>query len=308
MEWSQGLARPGANMRRLLLSLCLLSACSTPAAVAEPEPPAAPSDDPALAPLDWQPAVDAEARALSTAFPDAEVRIVVLDAKGSTLLASHGDIEVPTPTGSSIKPLTVFAALAEGLDPGLEVDASAPLDVGGVTIEDARNNGVLSLPMAIAKSSNIAIARAVQTVSWQDVYARVDAMVGLPDPTGMPLRDAVGQLDGFHTAVPLRDLVGAYASMTDQPHGEAVFDMLRLAVTEDGTGTRAAVAGLDVLGKTGTARNDDVQDAVFVGRASDGETTVWIGVSVHDVPEDAYGGRVSAPAFAHIVRAVLTAP
>ena len=296
--------RPGANMRRHLLSLCLVAGCSTPAAVVEPEPPEAPAESPA-ATLDWQAAVDAEADVLSTSFADASVRIVVLDAKGSQVLASHGDVAVPTPTGSSIKPLTVFAALGEGLDPDLEIDASAPLDVGGESIRDARNNGVLSLPMAIAKSSNIAIARAVQTVSWQEVYAKVDAMVDLPDPGGMSLRDAVGQLDGFHTTVPLRDLVGAYASMTDQPHGETVFDMLRLAVTEDGTGTHAAVPGLDVLGKTGTARQGDVQDAVFVGRASDGETTVWIGIAVHDVPEDAYGGRVAAPAFAHIVQAVL---
>lgn len=292
--------RPGANMRRHLLSLCLVAACSSPAAVAEPEPPAA-----SVVTLDWQSAVDAEADALSSTFSEASVRIVVLDGTGAEMLASHGDVAVPTPTGSSIKPLTVFAALGEGLDPSLEIDASAPLDVGGETIRDARNNGVLSLPMAIAKSSNIAIAHAVQAVSWQDVYAKVDAMVGLPDPSGMSLRDAVGQLDGFHTTVPLRDLVGAYASMSDQPHGDTVFEMLRLAVTEDGTGTQAAVAGLDVLGKTGTARQGDVQDAVFVGRASDGDTTVWIGVAVHDVPQDAYGGRVAAPAFAHIVEAVL---
>lgn len=300
MEWSQRLERPGANMRRLLLPLCLVAACSTPAAVAEPEPPAA-----SVVTLDWQSAVDAEADVLTTAFSDASVRIVVLDESGTSMLASHGDVATPTPTGSSIKPLSVFVALGEGLDPSLEIDASAPLDVGGETIRDARNNGVLSLPMAIAKSSNIAVAQAVQTVSWQAVYAKVDAMVGLPDPSGMSLRDALGQLDGFHTAVPLRDLVGAYASMTDQPHGEAVFDMLRLAVTEDGTGTQAAVAGLDILGKTGTARQGDVQDAVFVGRASDGDTTVWVGIAVHDVPQDAYGGRVAAPAFAHIVEAVL---
>lgn len=295
--------RPGANMRRLLLSLCLAAACSSPVAVAEPKPPAV-----SVGARDWQSAVDAEADALSNTFSDASVRIVVLDADGAEVLASHGDLRVPTPTGSSIKPLTVFAALGEGLDPTLEVDASAPLDVGGETIRDARNNGVMSLPVAIARSSNIVVARAVQTVSWQDVYAKVDAMVGLPDAGRMSLRDAVGQLDGFHTEVPLRDLVGAYASMTGQPHGDTVFDMLRLAVTEEGTGVQAAVSGLDILGKTGTARQGDVQDAVFVGRASDGETTVWIGVAVHDVPDDAYGGGVAAPAFAHIVEAVLGSP
>lgn len=296
--------RPGAIMRPLLLSLCALVACSAPAAVAEPIAPAGSEVPPAPA-VDWQTAVDAEADALSRTFSDASVRIVVLDPQGE-MLASHGDVETPTPTGSSIKPLTVFAALAEGLDPDLEIDASAPLEIGADTIVDARNNGVLSLPMALAKSSNIAVARAVQTVSWEAVYARVDAMVGLPDPTGMSLRDAVGQLDGFHSTVPLQALVRAYASMARQPHGEAVLDMLRLAVTEDGTGSRAAVPGFDVLGKTGTSRQGDLQGAVFVGRASKGETTVWIGVAVHDVPDDAYGGTVAAPAFARIVQAVLS--
>ncbi len=137
--------RPGANMRRHLLSLCLVAACTSPAAVAEPERPTAPT-----ARLDWRSAVDAEAHALSTTFPGAAVRIVVLDGGGTQMLASHGDVAVPTPTGSSIKPLTVFAALGEGLDPSLEIDASAPLDVGGETIRDARNNGVLSLPWAVA--------------------------------------------------------------------------------------------------------------------------------------------------------------
>jgi len=204
-----------------------------------------------------------------------------------------------------MKPLTIYAALLHGLDPALEIDASAPLELGEDTIVDAQNNGVLTLSEAIAKSSNVAVARAVRTVSWQDVYEQVGRLIPLPDPDGMSLRDAIGQLDGFKSTVPLRPLVSAYAQMSTTPQGEVVLGMLRLAVSEEGTGTAAKVDGLEVLGKTGTSRIDDVQGAVFVGRVTGGEETAWIGVSVHGVAADAYGGSVSAPAFAHIAKAVL---
>ena len=288
-------------MKRLLLSSALVTT-----ACAAPTPPASPASVEVSEPsTDWAGIVDAEARALGEAHPGAQVRVVVFDADAGEVLATHGDVSAPTPTGSTIKPLTVWAALAVGLDPNLEIDASAPLKVGDQTIQDAANNGVLTLPQAIAKSSNIAVARVVQAVPWQEVYAAVRKRVPLPDPEGMTLVEAVGQLDGFATRVPLEALVRAYASMEHEPHGDAVLDMLRLAVTEDGTGRRAVVDGLEVLGKTGTARIEGVQDAVFVGRAGDGTQAVWIGVSVHDVPEDAYGGSVSAPAFARIAAAGL---
>ncbi|MGH1345252.1 MAG: penicillin-binding transpeptidase domain-containing protein [Nannocystales bacterium] len=286
-----------------------MAACAaTPSATETPQGPAAaaaPTSEAGRTKTDWAAAVSVEAEALQAAHPGAEVRIAVLDDCGQAVLARHGDIDVAKPTGSSIKPLAIHAALGLGLDPALEVDASAPLKVGDETIKDSRNNGVLSLSEAIAKSSNIAVARALQTVDWKEAYARVGTLVSLPSPEGLSLRDAIGQLDGFKTTVPLHELVSAYAQMASTSHGEAVLDMLRLAVTPEGTGSAAVVEGLEVLGKTGTSRIDDVQGAVFVGRVRDGEKSAWIGVSVHGVAEDAYGGTVCAPAFAHIAKAVL---
>lgn len=300
-----------APTMRLLLSstLCVMAACaaspSAPEMPRSPAPTAAPEAEAEPVAAGWAGAVASEAGALQAAHPGAEVRIVVLDATGTTVLASHGDVEVAKPTGSTMKPLTVYAALTQGLDPGMEIDASAPLKLGDDTIVDARNNGVMTLAEAVAKSSNIAVARAVQTLSWPDVYAQVGDLVPLPDPEGMSLRDAIGQLDGFKSTVALRALVAAYAQMSTTPEGGLVLEMLRLAVTEDGTGSAARVDGLEVLGKTGTSRLDDVQGAVFVGRVTDGDTSTWIGVSVHGVAADAYGGSVSAPAFAHIAETAL---
>lgn len=294
------------TMRLLLTSTaCLLVACAaTPPEIQTPDSPL-PEVEPQAIATDWAAAVATEAAALQAAHPGAEVRIVVLDESGARVLAGHGEIELARPTGSTIKPLTIYAALVHGLDASLTIDASAPLVVGDETIEDARNNGVMTLSQAIAKSSNIAVARAVQTVEWQDVYGEVGRLVALPDPSSMTLRDAIGQLDGFKTTVPLRDLVSGYAQMSTTSEGEAVLDMLRLAVTEEGTGAAARIEGMSVLGKTGTSRIDDVQGAVFVGRVQDADTTTWIGVSVHGVARDAYGGSVAAPAFAHIVEAAL---
>ena len=291
-------------MRRLLvLKLLVCGACAAP--VASPQvseqPPAA-----AERSVDWSAAVEAEARALEDGHPGAEVRIVVLDAAGIQVLAKHGDVETATATGSTMKPLTVFAALGAGLDPATTIDASTPLEVDGETIQDASNNGVLTLSQAIAKSSNVAVAQVVQRVGWEVVYPRVSQLVPLPDSTGMSELEAIAQLDGFVTAVPLRQLASAYATMAEAPEGAVMLEMLRLAVGPEGTGGRAAVPGLEVLGKTGTARHDGTQDAVFVGRVSDGETSVWIAVSVHDVAEDAYGGAVAAPAFARIAAAALS--
>lgn len=289
-------------MNRILLSLALLSGCSSPST----PPLSTPADDaPAIEQdtLDWDGAVRAEVQRLEQAHPGATVRVVVWG--DSRVLARFGDIEGPAPTGSTMKPLTVFAALRAGLDPSIEIDASSPVQIDGEMIHDASNNGVLTLPQAIAKSSNIAVARTLMAVPWREVYVDVATRLPLPDPAQMTMLEGVGQLDGFITEVPLRALVSAYARMEAEPEGEAVMHMLRLAVTEYGTGTAAAVPGLDVAGKTGTARRDDEQTAVFVGRVSDGATTAWIGVSVQGVPQDAYGGVVAAPAFANIAAAAL---
>ncbi len=296
-----------APTMRLLLSstLCAMAACAVTPSASETPQRLTPSSMLEPVAADWASAVASEAGALQAAHPGAEVRIVVLDASGTSLLASHGDVEVAKPTGSSIKPLTIYAALGQGLDPTMEIDASAPLKLGEDTIVDARNNGVMTLSLAIAKSSNIAVARAVQSVSWQDVYAQVGGLIPLPDPRGMSQRDAIGQLDGFKTTAALRQLVAAYAQMSTTPDGELVLEMLRRAVTEEGTGAAARVDGLEVLGKTGTSRLDDVQGAVFVGRVTDADTSTWIGVSVHGVAANAYGGSVAAPAFAHIIESAL---
>ena len=93
--------------------------------------------------------------------------------------------------------------------------------------------------------------------------------------------------------------------MVAEADSAAIVDMLRRAVGPGATGEQAAVPGLDVLGKTGTAGDPDNRVAVFIGRVTEGETTAWIGVTVIGAGKGGHGGAVAAPAFARIARAVL---
>lgn len=288
-------------------SVFLTACAASPVAAPTPAPVSVSADTTPTSTVDWTRIVEAEAEALAAKHADAQVRIVVFDPVASALLASVGPVEQASPTGSSIKPLTVYAALVAGLDPSLSIDASDPITIGDMTIEDHRNNGVLTLQTAIARSSNIAIAHVLDAVPWTDVYPWVESAVGLPAADGLSRSEAVAQLGGFTTQAPLERMVRAYAQMERDPDaGAKVLSMLEAAVGTDGTGHEARVEGLSVLGKTGTARGDDGTQAVFIGRASNGEQSVWIGVSVGTPGTDAYGSTVAAPAFARISAAALS--
>ncbi|MEM7154031.1 MAG: penicillin-binding transpeptidase domain-containing protein [Myxococcota bacterium] len=255
--------------------------------------------------LTWKEAVEVEAATLEAAYPEADIRIMVLDSSGSDMLADHGDVDRRSPIGDTTKPVAIYAALGEGLDPAMTFDTSKPVVLDGLEVRDERSSGVLTLSQAIAGSSNVAVAQVLEMVPWKAVYARVAYFLPIPESGRETLQEVAGQLIGFTCEVPLRDLGRAYARMVAEPDSAAIVDVLRLAVGPDATGARAAVPGLDVLGKTGTAGDPGNRIAVFIGRVSDGETTAWIGVSVGGAGKGEDGGSVAAPAFARIARAVL---
>jgi len=72
-------------------------------------------------------------------------------------------------------------------------------------------------------------------------------------------------------------------------------------VVQEGTGTAAALAGLDVAGKTGTAETSSpgINDAWFIGFAPASAPTVAVAVLIENTPSQ--GGVVAAP----IARAVM---
>lgn len=90
---------------------------------------------------------------------------------------------------------------------------------------------------------------------------------------------------------------------------QQMLDMLRGVVVE-GTGTRAAIPGYTVAGKTGTAAKIDPNGrysrsryvASFVGLVPATSPKLVIMVMVDEPRGDIYGGVVAAPAFAEIAR------
>ena len=78
-----------------------------------------------------------------------------------------------------------------------------------------------------------------------------------------------------------------------------------VGVVENGTGGRAAIPGIRVGGKTGTAQDpsDETDTAWFVGFA---ENQVAVAVVVPDAGGDG-GGTIAAPIARAVMEAALTA-
>jgi penicillin-binding protein A len=82
-------------------------------------------------------------------------------------------------------------------------------------------------------------------------------------------------------------------------------------VVRSGTATRAAVPGVSVAAKTGTAQTvGDEAHAWLVGFAPAEAPTVAVAVVVESQPGvvEATGGRVAAPIAAAVLQAALTQP
>ena len=88
----------------------------------------------------------------------------------------------------------------------------------------------------------------------------------------------------------------------------ATMQRLLQKVVEKGTAKKAAVEGLIIGGKTGTAREKEQGETIyngsFFGYASDGERTYTIGVVTYgsQSSEDYYAGQTSAPVFAEVAQ------
>lgn len=194
--------------------------------------------------------------------------------------------------GSTIKPLTVAAALQQGMvTPATSVDTRPGfIRVGGKTIRDHRNYGVIDVTTILTKSSNVGaskLALSMEDQTLPDFFRRF----GLGSATGvtfpgesngvLPFRARWGDLEqaalsyGYGLSVTALQLARAYAVFAndglrvpvtlrrgDGPvAGERVLrpdvadslvQMLETVVSREGTARGAKVAGYQVAGKTGT--------------------------------------------------------
>jgi cell division protein FtsI (penicillin-binding protein 3) len=261
--------------------------------------------------------------------------------------------------GSSVKPFIMAAALASGqYRPDSVVDTSPGFfKVGDKVEEDEHNLGVIDLATILAKSSNVGTAKVALSLKPEQIWNTLSAL-GLGQVTGGGYPgESAGTLSnyshwrpvgiatlshGYGLSVTPLQLAHAYATIgaggvkrpisfervSGPVPGEQVLDpkvahelvqLMEQVVEKGGTGTRAALIGYRVSGKTGTAfksipggYSTDRIMAVFAGLVPASHpklaTVVTIDEPSRDVQEVgllAQGGSVAAPVFASVMSGAL---
>lgn len=232
--------------------------------------------------------------------------------------------------GSTMKPFTIAAALESNLFEVQQELNTAPgyIRVGGHTIHDHRNYGVLDLPGILKKSSNVGasmIALELQSKRLWEMFNAIgfgqltgsgfpgEASGHLSLPGGWSDLELVTASFGYGLSVTSLQLARAYAMFgaggilrpvsllrLDEPvPGERVLPekvanqvikMLEGVVTVEGTGGRATVKGYRVAGKTGT-----VHKATAGGYAEHRYLSIFAGLAPASRPRLALVVMINEP-------------
>lgn len=255
--------------------------------------------------------------------------------------------------GSTIKPFTVAAALEAGLyRPETLIDTGPGFfRVGRNTIRDISNYGVIDLATVIQKSSNVGMSKIAMALPAERMWEMYTA-VGFGALSGSSYPgEAMGALShysewgdieratlsfGYGMSVTPLQLAQAYAvigeggrvrpvsflAVEEPPQSTRVMSrqtadetlqMLKSAVTTQGTGSLARVSGYQVAGKTGTVMvagargyTEDHYNALFAGLAPVSDPRLAMVVVINDPRGDEYyGGRVAAPVFSKVMTGAL---
>ena len=253
--------------------------------------------------------------------------------------------------GSTVKPFTMAVALQSGkYTLESKVDTSPGfIKVGKKTIPDPANYGILDLGGIIEKSSQVGITKVALSLDEYAIWNMFSAAgFGRSTEIGFP-----GERSGFlpnHrrwkdieratfaygyglTVTPLQlasaylaiasggvqrqlslvnNVVGQENRIFDQAIADDVMFMLR-RVTGDGTGSRAAVEGYSVAGKTGTVRKvgedgyEDTRHMAFFAGITPAVNPRLVGVVMINEPKGSEygGGAIAAPVFSRIMAGAL---
>ncbi len=251
--------------------------------------------------------------------------------------------------GSTVKPFTVAAALEQGgVYPATRINTSPGwMRVGRKTIRDHHDYGILDLGGILTKSSNIGVTRLALDMPaeklrgmfhrvgfgtasgtsfpgeesgvlpsrrrWKDLEVATLAYGYGLSVTPLKLAESYMVLANGGVYRPVRLVQGGARQepvrVMDARIAGQVLNMLAGVVRTGGTGTRAAVAGYQVAGKTGTVHKvgrggyeESEYMSVFAGVAPLSRPRLAVVVLV-DRPsgEKYYGGEVAAPVFSRVV-------
>ena len=234
--------------------------------------------------------------------------------------------------GSSWKPFVYLTAMENGRTPETPV-VDEPVTIDGWTPKNytGRYLGPITLATALAQSINTVAARLADEVGRQNVAA-VARRLGITSPINTEPAMALGT-----TGVSPLEMAGAYDALSNggvraKPYGierirtadgrvlyehheadrtEVVGEpglsymvrMMRGVMTPPGTGARAAIAGFDLAGKTGTT--SDYRDAWFVGFTGGFTTAVWVGRDDNTPMRKVTGGAAPAEIWRAFMSAAL---
>ncbi len=259
--------------------------------------------------------------ALVSMMPDGAVQAIVggLDYSKSQF---NRAVQAKRQPGSSFKLFVYLAALEAGLTPQSTVnDAPVTLQVGNKTwspdnFEVGGYRGEIPMVEAIRYSLNTVSVRLSQYTGVSRVAAMAERL-GIPNVPSHP-SIALGSVEAT-----LLEMTGAYAHLPNggrkvvpygitrirtrdgkeiykRPEGDAdtvlakgVVEMMNymlVDVARRGTGTKAAIAGHPVAGKTGTSQ--DYKDAWFIGFTPQLVTGVWVGNDDNKSMKRVTGGSV----------------
>ena len=216
--------------------------------------------------------------------------------------------------GSAFKPIVLAAAMNEGISPVTELESKpVSIDAGDriwkVTNYDKTYLGRVSLSRAMVSSDNSVYAQLTDLVGPKAIVKTSHSLgirsrlapyfsIGLGSVAVSPLEMARAyatianegrRVDGSefgNAAARRRDRGRASRSskvdvnapiptqVMEESHAELLTDILE-DVVQSGTGKRAAIAGREIAGKTGTT--DNYGDAWFVGYTPELVVAVWVG-------------------------------
>ncbi|MDA9636188.1 penicillin-binding protein 2 [SAR86 cluster bacterium] len=266
------------------------------------------------------------------------------------LLANRAVTDLFEP-GSTIKPLSLAGLIEEGIvNDDITVQTSPGyIDYKGFVTKDFRDYGLLNLSEIISKSSNVGMIKLCDKAKSDAIIKNlyewgfgrymsgifISTREGyLPNSEKISDREKVSLCYGYGMQVTLIQLVSAYTALFSSGEDKGLnlisksfeaFDekivsnktalkinkMLSNAV-ELGTGKKALVKNITVIGKTGTTKRlgvkgytEESYNASFIGNAKFDDKDYVIGIIVRNAKENGEGGgQVAAPIFSNILKSI----